>query len=153
MSALSHRTRLILAAALFHGIALMSHATAAETAKEQVLASETAFARTMAERNLKGFAEFLSEEAVFFDGTSVLRGKNRVIEAWSELFSGSEAPFSWEPDQIEVLESGTLALSTGPVRNAGGKIVARFNTVWRLESPNRWLVVFDKGSPPSPGPE
>jgi len=53
MSALSHRTRLILAAALFHGIALMSHAMAAETAKEQVLAAETAFARTMAERNLK----------------------------------------------------------------------------------------------------
>lgn len=27
----------------------------------------------------------------------------------------AEAPFSWEPAQVEVLDSGTLALSSGPV--------------------------------------
>ena len=38
-------------------------------------------------------------------------------------------------------------------KNAAGKIVARFNSIWRLEAPNRWRVVFDKGSPPTPGPQ
>ena len=107
----------------------------------------------MAERNLGAFGEFLSDEAMFFDGATVIRSKGKVIEAWSKLFSGPVPPFSWQPDQVEVLESGTLALSTGPVRDSTGKVVARFNTVWRLEAPNQWRVVFDKGSPPDPCPK
>ena len=51
------------------------------------------------------------------------------------------------------LESGGLAWSTGPVRDPTGKIVARFNSIWRLEPSGQWRVVFDKGSPPSPGPK
>jgi len=128
-------------------------ASAQESAKDQVRAAEHAFARTMAERDLGAFGEFIAGEAVFFDGTTALRGKGKVIEEWAPLFAGAVAPFSWEPDQVEVLESGTLALSTGPVRDPGGKVVARFNTIWRLEGPNKWRVVFDKGGPPSPGPK
>lgn len=127
-------------------------ACAAPSATEQVWAAEQAFARTMAERDVKAFARFLSEEAVFFAGTTALRGKDKVIEGWSAFFTGSAAPFSWEPDQVEVLESGTLAISTGPVRDPTGKVIARFNSIWRLEAGNIWRVVFDKGSPPSPGP-
>ena len=79
-------------------------------------------------------------------------GKRKVVEGWAGFFDGPQAPFSWEPDQVEVLESGTLALSTGPVRDPTGKIVARFNSIWRLEPSGRWRVVFDKGSPASQGP-
>jgi hypothetical protein len=75
-----------------------------------------------------------------------------VIAGWAPYFVGAQAPFSWKPDQVEVLASGTLALSTGPVRDPSGQVIARFNSIWRLEAPNRWRVVFDKGSPPSPGP-
>ena len=124
-----------------------------KSAGEQVWAAETAFARTMAERNLKAFGEFVAEEAVFFAGTTALHGRARVIDGWTQYFTGAEAPFSWEPDQVEVLKSGTLALSTGPVRDPSGKVIARFNSIWRLEAPDRWRVVFDKGSPPSPGPK
>ena len=123
-----------------------------ESAREQVWAAEIAFAQTMRERNLEAFGNFIADEAVFFAGTTVLRGRSKVIEGWAQYFNGPEAPFSWEPDQVEVLESGSLALSTGPVRDPTGKVVARFNSVWRLESPNGWKVVFDKGSPASPGP-
>jgi len=45
-----------------------------------------------------------------------------------------------------VLDSGTLALSTGPVKDPKGEIVARFNSIWRLES-GQWRVIFDKGCP------
>lgn len=125
---------------------------AAESARDQVWAAELAFARSMAQRNLDAFAEFIADDAVFFSGTTALRGKRAVVEAWSAYFSAPDAPFSWEPDQVEVLASGTLALSTGPVRDPAGGVIARFNSIWRLEAPNRWRVVFDKGSPPSPGP-
>jgi ketosteroid isomerase-like protein len=58
-----------------------------------------------------------------------------------------DAPFSWEPAEVEVLASGALALSSGPVRDPHGKLIGRFMSIWRLEAPGQWRVVFDKGSP------
>ncbi|MEP7282182.1 MAG: hypothetical protein ABI696_09400 [Rubrivivax sp.] len=52
-----------------------------------------------------------------------------------------------EPDQIEGLDDGTPALSTGPVRVPAGKPIARFNSIWRLEARGVWRVVLDKGEP------
>ena len=136
------------------GLLLATPADAASgTAREQVWAAETAFARSMADRNLQAFGDLIADEAVFFDGSTALRGKAAVLAGWAAFFSAADAPFSWHPDQVEVLASGTLALSTGPVLDRSGKVIARFNSVWRLEAPGRWRVVFDKGSPPSPGPK
>ena len=130
-------------------------AIAAETKSpaEQVFAVERSFAKAMADRNLQDFANFLADEAVFFAGTQPLRGRKQITHAWAAYFAEADPPFSWDPDQVEVLESGTLALSTGPVRDPSGKIVARFHSIWRLEAPGVWRIVFDKGSPSSPGPE
>lgn len=123
------------------------------TSNDEVWAAERAFARTMADRDFKRFGDFVSTEAIFFSETGALRGRAAVLEGWAKLFDSAEAPFSWEPDQVEVLESGTLALSTGLVRDPAGKVIARFNSIWRLEEARRWRVVFDKGSPPTPGPK
>lgn len=103
-------------------------------------------------RDLVAFGEFIADDAVFFSGTKATHGKANVVESWKAFFVEPQAPFSWAPDQVEVLATGTLALSTGPVRDPSGKVVARFNSIWRLEA-GRWRVVFDKGSPPTPGPE
>jgi ketosteroid isomerase-like protein len=121
------------------------------SAQQQVAATERAFASTMAHRDLTAFAAFVSEEAVFFDEAAVLRGRNQVVKGWAQLFIAPQAPFSWEPDQVEVLESGKLALSTGLVKDPGGKVIGRFNSIWRLEAPETWRVVFDKGSPAATG--
>lgn len=107
----------------------------------------------MSDRDLNRFSGFVAEDAIFFSGTNVLKGKPQVIEGWAEFFKDPTPPFSWAPDQVEVLASGTLALSTGPVKDATGTVIARFNSVWRLEPDGAWRVVFDKGSPPSPGPK
>lgn len=115
-------------------------------ARQQVFATERAFARTMADRDLRAFAAFIADEAVFFSGPDPLRGRQQVIDWWTRHYTAPAAPFSWEPDEVEVLESGTLALSSGPVRNPQGKIIARFSSIWRLEAPGTWRVVFDKGS-------
>ena len=45
-----------------------------------------------------------------------------------------------------MLDAGDLALSTGPVRNAAGKLIATFTSIWRQESPGVWRIVFDKGN-------
>jgi ketosteroid isomerase-like protein len=113
----------------------------------EVADTERAFARSMAERDHAAFLSRLSEQAVFFSGGTVLNGKAAVGAAWRPYFDGPTAPFSWAPDQVVVLADGTLAHSSGPVRDPAGKPVARFNSVWRLEAPNTWRIVFDKGTP------
>src|SRR5947209_4119461 len=86
-----------------------------DLAREQVIATERAFARTMADRDLKGFGSFLAEDTVFFSGPKPLRGKQEVIGFWLRFYTQPQAPFSWEPKVVEVLDSGALALSSGPV--------------------------------------
>src|ERR1051326_335471 len=116
--------------------------------KEQVRRAETGFAKTMADRNHAAFASFLASEAIFFSGTTPLRGAKQVADGWKRFFDGPAAPFSWEPDQVEVLDSGTLAMSSGPVKDPSGKRIGTFNSVWRRESTGQWKIVIDKGCPP-----
>jgi ketosteroid isomerase-like protein len=117
--------------------------------RKQVADTERAFAATMKARDHAGFASFLSDEAVFFSGPgSVLRGRAAVVEAWRKYYDGAQAPFSWEPEEVEVVESGTLAYSGGPVYDAAGRRIGRFNSIWRLEAPGRWKIVFDRGEQP-----
>lgn len=121
--------------------------------EQQVQDTERAFAQTMADRDFEAFASFLSDEAVFFAGDTPLRGKQQVSDTWKRYFEGPDAPFSWEPELVEVLASGTLALSSGPVRDPGGNRVATFSSIWRLEPSGQWRIVFDKGSRDCPEPE
>lgn len=111
----------------------------------EVRAAERAFAKTMADRDLAAFTSHIAVEGIFFGPNGALRGRDAVVEAWERFFEAKDAPFSWEPETVEVLDSGTLALTSGPVRDPQGKLVGTFTSIWRLESDGRWRVVFDKG--------
>jgi len=124
-----------------------------DSLKRQVADAERAFARTMAERDHQAFTSFLSRETVFFSGPKPLHGAQAVAEFWKRFYSAPEAPFSWEPEQVEILESGTLALTSGPVRDPKGTVFATFTSIWRLEADGKWRVVFDKGNPVCPPPK
>jgi len=113
--------------------------------EREVADTERAFARSMAERDHAAFTSHLSEQAVFFGGAKVLNGKAAVAAGWQRFFVAKEAPFSWAPDEVVVTADGLLAHSTGPVRDPAGQPIARFNSVWRLEAPGTWRIVFDKG--------
>src|SRR5436309_15899083 len=122
-------------------------------AKRQVADTERAFARTMATRDHKAFSSFLSQEAVFFSGDKPLRGAQQVADWWKRYYEGPDAPFSWEPEEVEVLDSGTLAMSSGPVRDPKGALIATFTSIWPLEDAGKWRIIFDKGNracPPKP---
>jgi ketosteroid isomerase-like protein len=131
--------------ALFAFGALAAPLTNAEL-KKQVADTERAFAATMKARDHAGFVSFLSEEAIFFNGPEVQRGKKVVGDAWKRFYDKPQAPFSWEPDEVEVLDSGTLAHSSGPVYDPSGKLIARYNSIWRLEAPGSWKIIVDKGA-------
>lgn len=119
-----------------------------EELAEEVRAAEIAFARTMATRDLDAFLTHVAEEAIFMDGAHALRGVDAIKQTWGRFFEGPSAPFSWAPDQVEVLDSGGLAHSSGPVLNGAGERIGTFNSVWRRDADGRWQVVFDKGCPP-----
>ena len=137
---------LVSSCALLAGCANQPLTMSPELAKQQVADTERAFAKSMADRDLNAFASFLSEDTVFFSGPTPLHGKKAVVEFWAKFYSRPAAPFSWKPEEVEVLASGNLALSSGPVYNPEGKLVSRFSSIWRLEAPNQWRIVFDKGS-------
>jgi len=139
---------MVAAACLTLSAACAATPPASNTAELQVQVADTerAFAKTMADRDFAAFANYLSAEAVFFSGQKPLRGKQQVMDAWKRFFAAPDAPFSWKPEEVEVLDSGTLASSSGPVYDAKGKRIATFSSIWRLEAPGVWRIIFDKGN-------
>jgi ketosteroid isomerase-like protein len=136
-------TRLILPL-LFTGIVFAQ--TNAEL-KEQVRHTETAFAKSMADRDAAAFASFLDPETIFMSNGVSTRGARAVADRWKRFFDGTKAPFSWAPETVEVLDSGDLAMSSGPVRDPDGKRIGTFNSVWRRNSSGQWKIVLDNGCP------
>ncbi len=119
-------------------------ATSEDLLAQQVRDVETAFAKTMADRDHDAFSALLAEEVIFVSAATA-RGRGGVAAQWQRFYEGPQAPFSWQPETVEVLDSGTLALSTGPVHDAGGKLISRFTSIWRQEAPGQWRIIFDKG--------
>lgn len=125
----------------------LARAEAPEALAGKVRAREAAFAKTMAARDLAAFATFVAKDAVFL-GKTALRGRPAVVEGWKAYFEGPTAPFSWQPERVEVIDSGTLAVSSGPVFDPQGQRVGTFNSTWRLDEDGEWRVVLDVGCPP-----
>jgi ketosteroid isomerase-like protein len=105
----------------------------------------------MADRDIDAFAGFVSDVAVFRSGEKLLLGRAAVVDAWRKFFQPGAAPFSWSPDRVTVNDAGDTAVSSGPVLDAGGKLIGRFTTIWRKSAgangTSRWQVIVDQGVP------
>ena len=139
--------RTIALAVLVVGAAAGLRAETNAELQAQVKARERAFAKSMADRDHAAFQTFLADEAVFFGRAGATHGKAAVAADWKPLFETPAAPFSWGPETVEVLDSGTLAISSGPVKRPDGTSTGSFNSIWRREKDGQWRVVFDKGCP------
>jgi ketosteroid isomerase-like protein len=115
--------------------------------EKEVADTERRFAKTMADRDHQAFASFIAEDASFRSAERTLLGKAAVVADWARFYQSPQAPFSWEPDLVTVQSDGRQALSTGPVRNAEGKLVFRFMSVWRREADGSWKIILDAGVP------
>jgi ketosteroid isomerase-like protein len=141
-----HARRLSVITLLVSSRALVAQAQTPQDLTHQVFAAESSFAHSMAARDIEAFASFVDPEAVFM-GRRALQGRDSIVAAWRPFFDGPQAPFSWTPEVVEVLASGTLALTSGPVRDPSGKQTGVFNSIWRRDRDGHWHVVFDKGCP------
>jgi ketosteroid isomerase-like protein len=115
--------------------------------QQEVRARETTFAKSMADRDLAGFTSFISPEAVFVGVGGTTRGPKEIAAAWKRFFDGPDAPFSWKPETVEVLASGNLALSSGPVFDPKGQRIGTYNSTWRRDADDVWRIIFDNGCP------
>jgi hypothetical protein len=61
-------------------------------------------------------------------------------------FSGSRVLGFGSP-AVEVVASGNLGLSSGPVFDPEGQRIGTFNSTWRRDADNVWRIIFDNGCP------
>ena len=111
---------------------------------EQVRATEIAFAKTLADRDVKAFTRMIAPDAIWL-ADAPLRGPAEVLTRWQKYFDAEQPPFSWAPELVEVQEGGKLALSTGPVLDPAGKRVGTYTSIWRREESGEWRLIFDRG--------
>ncbi|MBK8068114.1 MAG: nuclear transport factor 2 family protein [Rhodanobacteraceae bacterium] len=109
-----------------------------------LIEAETGFARSMADRDLKSFAAFIDEDAVFINGGKPLRGKAEILAHWEKYFADAQAPFSWAPVLAEVSASNGLGYTEGPVHAPDGTTIVTFSSTWR-HTVDGWRVIFDNG--------
>lgn len=113
---------------------------------DQVRATEIAFAKTLADRDVKQFRQMIAPDVIWL-ADQPLRGPDQVLSRWQKFFDAPQPPFSWSPELVEVQQGGRLALSTGPVINAAGKRIGTYTSIWRRERPGVWRIIFDRGCP------
>jgi len=113
---------------------------------EQVRATEIAFAKTLADRDVKAFTRMIAPDAIWL-ADAPLRGPAEVLTRWQKYFDAAQPPFSWAPELVEVQEGGKLALSTGPVLDPAGKRIGTYTSIWRREVSGEWRLIFDRGCP------
>jgi ketosteroid isomerase-like protein len=136
--------QLLLASMLF--AAPVAFAGDLATLTEQVRATEIAFAKTLADRDVKAFRALIAPDVIWL-ADQPLRGPDQVLTRWQKFFDAPQPPFSWRPEIIEVQEGGKLALSTGPVLDPAGKRIGTYTSIWRRESSGQWKIIFDRGCP------
>ena len=109
---------LIASLILLAGCAAGPPRTSIEELQKQVADTERGFAKSMADRSHAAFMSYLSDEAIFFTGPVPLRGKQAVADAWKRFYEKPEAPFSWEPEKVQVLSPVRFQLACSVRSNA-----------------------------------
>lgn len=120
-------------------------AAAADRADE-VRATEIAFAKAFADRDVKKFFSYLADDAQFLGRSNTMHGKQQVIAAWSQFFKSAVAPFRWEPERVVTNAAGNLGFSSGPVLDEAGVQTGTFTSTWVRQPDGSWKILFDGGS-------
>jgi len=122
--------------------------TSKETWKKEILNTEKAFAKMVAEEGLhKAFVAFADKNAVIARNDNLIIGKESIDSFYA---SNNEKELTWTPDFVDVSESGDLGYTYGKytftyVDKSGMSRTSEgvFHTVWKRQSNGKWKFVWD----------
>jgi len=120
------------------------------TYKMEVLQTERAFAKMVKDEGLKiAFTTYAADSAVLKRGNELIKGK-KAIEDYYKNFKYPDARLHWEPDFIDVSESGNMAYTYGTytfeATDDSGIVIQDtgiFHTVWKRQPDGQWRYVWD----------
>ena len=121
-----------------------------EKYKREIRDTELAFAKLAKEQGLKvAFTTYAADDAVINRGDNLIKG----IKAIEEYYANQKflnVSLEWEPEFIEVAESGDLGYTYGPyifkATDSNGKEISSegiFHTVWKRQANGEWRYVWD----------
>ena len=121
-----------------------------EKYKQEIRDTELAFANLAKEQGLKvAFTTYAADDAVINRGDNLIKG----IKAIEEYYANQKflnVSLEWEPEFIEVAESGDLGYTYGPyifkATDSNGKEISSegiFHTVWKRQANSEWRYVWD----------
>lgn len=118
--------------------------------KQEIRETEQAFAKMAMEEGVKeAFIAFAADDAVLNRSNRIISGK-QAIKGYFDKQTLTEIKLLWEPEFIDVAQSGDLAYTYGPytfaAKDSTGKIIEAdgiFHTVWKRQPDGCWKYVYD----------
>lgn len=127
-----------------------SQQTSQEPIKDEIIATEIAFAKMAKEVGLKeAFLEFAADSAVLNRNGKIIKGKQQIADYFDRQ-KLQNVSLEWEPEFVEVAKAGDMAYSYGPfifsaISEDGEPQTALgyFHTVWKKQEDGSWKFIYD----------
>ena len=120
--------------------------------KEEILKAEREFAAMASNTGIaEAFTAFAAEDAVLERNDSLIVGRKSIRDLFLKRNSSERNhSLSWEPDFVDVSESGDLGYTYGKYNyivtdstNNIEKTTGIFHTVWKRQKDGSWKHVWD----------
>ena len=127
-----------------------SQNTSLEPIKEEIIATEIAFAKMAKEAGLKeAFLKFAADSAVLNRNGKIVKGKHRIANYFDSQ-TLQNVSLEWEPEFVEVAKGGDMVYTYGPFTFSAiigegepKKASGYFHTVWKKQEDGSWKFIYD----------
>lgn len=127
--------------------------------EQKVLDADRRFASETLARGGDGWADFFAEDAIMFPSSGKIAGQDSIRAFMTKVMTPDAPKLLWEPEHVEVAESGDLAYTIGRWQSVAdfegeGSVLAEghYLTVWRKNAAGEWKVATDMGNQDQPAP-
>ena len=122
---------------------------------EKVMQTSRDWSQITSTRDVGKILDYWADDAVVISGGQpILKGKKEIRKMVEESFKTPGFKISWEPQSVEVSQSGDLAYliekQTMSMNDSSGKTITIFSngvTVWKKQSDGSWKNVADISTP------